>query len=39
MCKKSFVLVIVWLFVICTGTAMAQALTDEEELGKSTTTA
>jgi len=34
MCKKSFVLVIALLFVICTGTAMAQALTDEEELGK-----
>jgi cytochrome c peroxidase len=35
MCKKSSVLVIVLLlFVICTGTAMAQTLTDEEELGK-----
>ena len=35
MCKKSSVFVIVLLFVICTGTAMAQALTDEEQLGKS----
>jgi cytochrome c peroxidase len=35
MCKKSSVLVIVLLFVICTGTPMAQALTAEEELGKS----
>jgi cytochrome c peroxidase len=34
MCKKSSVLVIALLFVICTGTAMAQALTDEEQLGK-----
>jgi cytochrome c peroxidase len=34
MCKKSAVLVIVLLFVICTGTAMAQTLSDEEELGK-----
>jgi len=33
--KKSFVLVIALLFVICTGTAMAQALTDQEQLGKS----
>ena len=35
MCKKSSVLVIVLLFVICTGAAMAQELTDEEQLGKS----
>jgi cytochrome c peroxidase len=35
MCKKSSVLIIALLFVIFTGTAMAQVLTDEEELGKS----
>ena len=35
MCRKSFVLVIMLLFVICTGTVMAQTLTDKEELGKS----
>jgi cytochrome c peroxidase len=35
MWKKSSVLVITLLFVICTGTAIAQALTDEEQLGKS----
>ena len=35
MCKKSSVLVMALLFVIFTGTAMAQALTAEEDLGKS----
>lgn len=34
MCKKLSILVIVSLFVICTGATMAQTLTDEERLGK-----
>ena len=35
MCKKSSVLVIALLFVFCIGAGIAQALTPEEELGKS----
>jgi cytochrome c peroxidase len=34
MCKKSFALTVALLIVFCAGTTMAQALTDQEQLGK-----